>query len=111
MYIIELLCLQMIIVYIIDCSGFIDELKLFISSHLTRGKIKTTNFDLKPFTCSLCLTFWVGIGYLLFTSQFTIINLLIICMLSFLTPVVKDLLFIMRDGLTYLINKLRPNDK
>lgn len=101
----------MILVYLIDCSGFVDSVKLFISDLLTRGKIKTTNFSLKPFTCSLCMVWWVGLLYIIITGNFTILNLLLVSMLSFLTPVSKDLLFIMRDGLTYIINKLYPNVK
>lgn len=108
---IELLCWQIVLVYLIDCSGFTESLKLFISKHLTGGKIETTNFSLKPFTCSLCMVWWCGLAYLLLTNQFTVYYLLWVCILSFLTPVTKDILFIVRDVLTYLVNKIQPNDK
>ena len=107
MYIIDLLCWYLIIVYVVDCSGFIESLKLFVSNYLTKGKIRTTKFSLKPLTCSLCLTLWFGLGYLLITDHFESYNLLLVCVLSFLTPATKDLLFICREQIIKLIN----NDK
>jgi hypothetical protein len=98
----ELLIIALVNVLIIDLSGFTNTLKLFISKHLTNSKITTTNFSIKPFDCSFCMNFWTGLLFTIVTGQFTLVNLLIILLLSFFTPSIKDFLLTIRD----LISKL-----
>ena len=104
--IINLILIQLIIVFIIDLSGAVDSLKLFISKILTKGKIQTTNFDLKPFTCSLCMTWWTGLIYLLICHSFTIPYIALVALLSFLTPLSSSILLLIKDLSIFLINKL-----
>lgn len=104
--ILDLILIQCIIVFIIDLSGAVDSFKLFISNILTKGKIQTTNYDLKPFTCSLCMTHWLGLLYLILTSQFTFGSYGLVCLLAFLTPVTSSILLYCKDLIIYVINKL-----
>ena len=104
--IIELILIQLIIVFIIDLSGAVDSFKLFISKILTKGKIQTTNFDLKPFTCSLCSTWWIGLIYLLICHSFTIPYIALVALLSYLTPLSSSILLLIKDLAIFLINKL-----
>ena len=104
--IIELILIQLIIVFIIDLSGAVESLKLFISKILTKGKIQTTNFDLKPFTCSLCSTWWIGLIYLLICHSFTIPYIALVALLSFLTPLSSSILLLIKDLAIFLVNKL-----
>lgn len=106
MYIIDLLLLQLIVVFIIDCSGIIDTIKRVISRFLTKGKIESTTFHLPLFGCSLCISFHIGWIYLLITNHFTISLFALVCILSFFTPITKELLFILKDGVIKLINKI-----
>lgn len=103
MQIIDLILLQLITVFIVDLSGGIESLKLFISSYLTKSKIKSTNFPLKPIDCSLCMMHWIGVIYLLFTG-FTIPLYAVVCILSLLTPVTSNLLLYIRDSINKHIN-------
>ena len=103
MQIIDLILLQLITVFIVDLSGAIEHLKLFISSYLTKSKIKSTNFSLKPIDCSLCMMHWIGVIYLLFTG-FTIPLYAVVCILSLLTPVTSNLLLYIRDSINKHIN-------
>lgn len=103
MQIIDLILLQLITVFIVDLSGGIESLKLFISSYLTKSKIKSTNFSLKPIDCSLCMMHWIGVIYLLFTG-FTIPLYAVVCILSLLTPVTSNLLLYIRDSINKHIN-------
>lgn len=93
-------------VLIIDLSGIIDEIKLFISKWLTKDKIKTKDFRLKPFDCSFCMTFWSGLIFTLVIGQFTLVNLLIILLLAYLTGVIKECLTLIKDLLIKLIDTL-----
>lgn len=103
MIIINLILIQFIVVFIVDLSGFIPNIKSFVSRLLTKHEF---NFSLKPFDCSLCLTFWVGIIFVLVTSQFTIPVLFYICILSFFTPVTNLILINIKDILLSILNKI-----
>ena len=103
MQIFDLILLQLITVFIVDLSGGIESLKLFISGYLTKSKIKSTDFSMKPFDCSLCMMHWVGLIYLLVTG-FSIPSYAVVCILSLLTPVTSNLLLYIRDSINKHIN-------
>lgn len=104
--VLNLFLLQLIVVFIVDCSGITDTIKSVISKFLTKGKIESTNFSLPLFGCSLCMSHWIGLGYLLITNHFAISLYALVCILSFFTPITKELLFIIKEFIIKLINKL-----
>ena len=101
----KLLLISLIIVYIIDISGVVDE---FIRPLVIRAlKLpKNANLKLKPISCSLCMMFWVGLIYLLAVHAFTIFNIAYVCLLSFLTPNIKGILLYLKELLVFIENKL-----
>ena len=102
---INLFILTCIIVFIIDLSGFVDEMvKRLYYKYIKVGDYHTLIPKLKPFTCSLCLTFWAGITYLLITSQFNILMIGYVCLLAFLSPIIGDILVMIKDVLNKVIN-------
>jgi hypothetical protein len=105
-HILNLLCLALIVVFIVDLSGAIDSLKKFISKVLTNGHIQSNNFNLKPFDCSLCSTWWTGFTYLLITHTFTLPMIAYVALLAFLANVFANILLLLKDVLLYTINKL-----
>lgn len=105
MILLNLLLIQFIVVVIIDDSGVIDSIKRLISRILTKGKIETTNFDLKPFSCSYCSNFWVGIIYLLCVGQFNIPYIAFVLLLSSFCPITLSLLNLAKDICIKIINK------
>lgn len=106
MYVIELILLMMIVVYIIDVSGVVNSLKRLISNILTKGTIITDNYSLPLFGCSLCMTFWCGLIYLIVNQVFTIPYISLVCLLSLLTTPTKDLLLGLREWLLRLTNRI-----
>lgn len=106
MTLINLLLIQFILVVIIDDSGFIDSVKRGISKLLTKGKIITDNFELKPFSCSYCMQVWCGLIYLLIIGQFTIPYIAFNFLLAAMVPVTKDLVNLFRDLFIKLIDKI-----
>lgn len=96
---IDLLLVTLIIVYIIDISGAIEDLvepllaKLF---HKSKVRLK------KPWSCSKCMTFWIGLIYLLITMNFTIPYIFYVCMLSMLTPFFNNVLTLLLEALIKL---------
>ena len=102
---INLFILTCIIVFIIDLSGFVDEMvKRVYYKYIKVGDYHTLIPKLQPLTCSLCLSFWVGLIYLLITSQFTIIMVGYVCLLEFLSPIIGDILVMIKDVINKVIN-------
>ena len=109
---IHLLILSLIVVFLIAISGFFRTLATpLYRSTFNHTKDMPDNFDrdhlfigFHIFKCSLCATFWTGIIYLLITSTFTILNLGYVVLLAFLTPVLKDMLLLVKDVLTTVLN-------
>ena len=102
---INLFLLTCIIVFVVDLSGFVDEMvKRLYYKYIKVGDYHTLIPKLKPLTCSLCLSFWAGLIYLLITSQFNLLMIGYVCLLSFLTPIIGDILIMIKDVLNKIIN-------
>ena len=74
----ELLALAFIVVYIVDETGIVDSLKTLIKRWL---KVKS-DITLKPLDCSLCMTHWVCLVYVLILNELNIFVYLYILFLS-----------------------------
>lgn len=96
----------MIVVFIIDLSGITNTIKRMISNLLTKKKITTDNYSLPLLGCSLCITFWSGLLYLVIIQQFNIVMISIVCLLSYITPVTKDVLLSIKEFLIKWVNKI-----
>lgn len=97
---INLLLITAILVFIIDLSGFTQSIQ-----HLLKKWLKTNKeIVIKPFMCSLCMTFWTGIIYTIAINAFTIPMLAYIALLSFMTPVIRDILKLIQDFIIAIIN-------
>lgn len=103
---IDLILIQIIVVLIVDMSGFIDSFKSFISKTLTKGHIETSNYRLRPVDCSFCMNWWVGLTYLVISNQLSLGSVALILILSFLTTSTKEILLYIKDLISYLINRL-----
>lgn len=103
--IIDLIIIQAIIVFIIDISGIVDEIKQLFWK-LIYPNINYKTFRIKPLDCSLCMTFWVGIIYSWITSSLSIPILGFICLLAFLTPITSELLYSIKDLLLKILQKI-----
>lgn len=90
--------IQVIAVALIDCSGFIDWLKAKIARWLgIRGEI-----SLKPFDCSLCVTHWSCLIWLLASGNISLTAYMCGCLLALMTTVTaRGLAFV-----KYLLEKI-----
>lgn len=105
MNLINLLLIACMVVFVIDLSGFVDEMvKRLHNKYVKIGDYRDLKPKLKPLTCSLCGTFWLCTLYLLITHSFTIPYMAFVCLLAFLTPVIGDTLILIKDALTTLLN-------
>lgn len=104
---VNLLLLQVVITYGIDVSGFGMEVKRLIFKWLLFPKYSMDRIPEKPFFCSLCLTWWLGLILLLIEGQFNLPMLAILCLISYLAPITADLMILMKDLLIKILDGLR----
>lgn len=95
-----LLAITIVVVNLIDISGFVDEMKRFVWKWLYKGKREYRPFTFKPFDCSYCMTHWTGLFYLLLSGNITIWSYMALLLLCFLTPIIADCQRLVLDILT-----------
>lgn len=98
---IELLILTVIVCFLVDISGGISSIKWLIGKLL-----KINNYDairLKPFDCSLCTTFWTGLIYICIIGQFSILNLMLVCICALCSKTVTNALNLVNELLNYIL--------
>jgi hypothetical protein len=98
--ILDLFVMAVTIVFIIDISGVIENLEEGLSKWL-KGKVRIP----KPFSCSLCSMWWLGLIYLWIYSQLTLVNISIVALFAILTPVISSLLVLVRETLLWVVGK------
>ena len=98
---IDLLMVAVITIYIVDLSGFTETLLKFISAYKGR---KIT--ELKPFSCSLCMVWWVCLIYAVIVGNLTIPVVALIALLSLLSVPCGQLLILIREAFLKVITKL-----
>lgn len=99
---IDVLYVAVFWVLVVDITGVVGEVKYRIYKWLNGGKYR--DFSLKPFDCSLCLTWWTC--FFLILSNWNFPMLVFSTMVACFTPIIKDLILMVRDMLGWLINKV-----
>lgn len=99
--IIDIILVALVTIYIVDLSGFTETLLKVISAYKGR---KIT--ELKPFSCSLCMVWWVCLIYAVIVGNLTIPVVALIALLSLLSVPLGQLLMLIRDAFLKVINKL-----
>lgn len=99
---IEIILISIICVYLIDLSKSIDNL---IKPLIKRFLKTKANITLGPLECSLCLTFWLGLFWMIATSNITQINILTLILASYFTTTIKALLELIKSTLEWIIFK------
>lgn len=93
----DILHIAVICTFITDISGFPQHIRKILSRWLG-VKIDT----LKPLDCSLCLTWWTGLTYLILTD-ISLKNIAVLSITCALTPVITELVMALRDTAIRLI--------
>jgi hypothetical protein len=95
----DLLLLTAIVVWSVDLSGWTDTSLGWLSRWLGR-----TVRSFKPFSCSLCMTWWTGIVYLVVTGRFCIPLVAYVALLAFLAFPLSEIFIFIRETLLKWIN-------
>lgn len=103
----QLTLITLIIVYIWDISGFVPSVKRFILKKLTKATNPDPNkVTWKPWDCSMCMTVWIGLTWLLICHQFTIPLIAYVMLMSFMTVPIAAVLNLVHDILSWLVTKI-----
>lgn len=109
MQILNLVLIAFICVLTVDKSGVVLFIKKAISFAITRGKMQKTDYILKPVDCSLCMTWWTGLIYLLCIRDCTLLNITVLLILSIYgTKVINNLLDLLECWWDSIMRKLVP---
>lgn len=95
----ELLALAFIVVYIVDETGIVDSFKAFIKRWLNTK----SDITLKPLDCSLCMTHWVCLVYVLIFGTLDIFVYLYILFLSCNTDNIYTLIQKVNEAINRLL--------
>lgn len=98
--------INLIVVMIVDLTDFPDTLKKILSWIISRGKIVTTNYRFHLFDCSLCITWWLSIIYVLIFGKLTILSILLCISSALFTKVSVQLINLIIDAILVLINTM-----
>lgn len=100
----NLLLIQLICVLLTDVAGVPDDMLEPLVKKLTGAKVG--RLPDRPFKCSLCQCFWIGLIYLLVTGNFTIVNFTLLLTVACLTPITVLLWFFITDFIKKMIGVL-----
>lgn len=99
----QLFYIAFITCFIIDYSGFVDELENILTI-ITKSTFKI--HIPKPLSCSLCMTFWACLIYLIFFGICSITNIAVVCLVAASTAIITPLMVLIRDFIINIIIKL-----
>lgn len=101
----ELLCIAVTVVYIVDLSGFTDSWRSLFARMI--GVSRERLRPLPPFDCGECMTFWACAIWAAVHYQLSTFVVLYCALLAFSAIVLGQALDTVREILIYAINKIR----
>ena len=92
-------------VIILDQLHFFEDLTSTIKSILTKGKFRNP-IQIKPFSCSVCMSFWTNLIYIIIMGKFSIFMIGYILVLSWSTPIINSIFTLLKNLFIKLTNTL-----
>ena len=106
MVILNLFIISIIWVLILDLSGFALTIDKTLYKLLYKNRPFREDAHFKPFDCSLCLTFWSSLIYLIIIHSLTLPNIAIALIFAWGTTIEKDIFILIKDMVIKLIDTL-----
>lgn len=101
-----LFMLTVITVIVVDLTDFVYSVKKAIWKWVWKEQRDFKDFGMRPFDCSLCLSWWVGLIYLLISGTITLPLVLFQLFISYMTPIIKDLVQMIKDMAVRILDML-----
>jgi hypothetical protein len=96
--------LAAVVVFIVDLSGFTDSWRDALARALRIRNLR----PLKPFDCSLCMTWWTCLIYPICTGDFSLLTLANAAALALLSQPLSAVMLFIVESLNWLFNKITP---
>ena len=106
MVILNLFIISIIWVLILDLSGFARTIDKTMYKIFYPGRPFREDAHFKPFDCSLCMSWWSSLIYLIAIHSLTLPNIAIALLFAWLTTTEKDIFIMAKDMVTKLIDLL-----
>ena len=106
MTILNLFIISIIWVLILDLCGFARTVDVLFYRLIYRKRAYRDDAHFPPFDCSMCMSFWTGLIYLLITHSFTIPYLAFLLLFAWATTIERDIFIFIKDLITKLIDVL-----
>ena len=101
---IDLILVALVTIYIVDISGFTESWRDALARWLHISSLR----PIKPFDCSLCMTWWVCIIYSVCTGDISLRTIAFSALLSHLSNTISQAMILIREWILWTINKLMP---
>ena len=100
-------CLLITICWIIilDQLNFWEDFSSTIKSILTKGKFRNP-INIKPFNCSVCMSFYCNLIYIIIIGKLSIFMIGYILVLSWSTPIISSVLTLLKNIFLKIINTI-----
>lgn len=100
----ELLLVALVIVYIVDISGFTESWRSGLARMLNIAHLR----PLPPFDCGKCMAWWSCLLYALLIGEFNLFTVAFSAAMSLLSVPIGNALIFIRESMTWMINKIMP---
>jgi hypothetical protein len=101
----ELLLLALVVIYVVDLSGFSDTLLRWVNRWLRRYHYGPVE-NLRPFTCSLCMVWWCGLLWCIYRNNFTLPAVAYCAALSAFSFTLSTLVVFIRETALAVLRKM-----
>lgn len=102
---INIFLIAVIVSFGLDVAHFWDEISSIVSGWITKGVVKKP-IELKPFSCSLCSTFWISLIYVICINAFSLPMLAYICVCAWATCFIPNIFLFVEGFIVKIINEL-----
>ena len=106
---IDILMIAWLCVFVIDCTTILPDFENWVKSH--RGWWCRTYRNRKPFTCSLCMTWWLSLAWIIINNRFTLPYMAFAAIVAFLTPQIKGIVQLLVDCMQRCITRIDARDE
>lgn len=94
----QLFFVALAVIFIVDLSGFRETL-VEVASRATGKRIR----EIRPFTCSLCMTFWTTLVFAIATGDISLPVAAYCCALSFASDTIAQAAIFIREAMKALL--------
>lgn len=106
---IDILMIAWLCVFVIDCTTILPDFEDWVKSH--RGWWCRTYRNRKPFTCALCMTWWLSLTWLVINDCFTLPYIAFGALVAYLTPIIKAIAQLVVDCIQRCIIRIDNKDE